>query len=125
MRVTIKSQLTGNTLGQAVEHNEVLGCEVTLGEVYLLVAADILSLGQSQHVIQLGNQLLDGRDELDNTLGDNYCTEVVTISSTNSYCISNICYDIIEAHSLLLNLLRNETDIGLSLQSALQGDVRC
>ena len=89
------------------------------------MAIEVLCLRQSQNVIQLSDQLLDSRNELDNTLWDDNSTEVVTISSTLTNSVSDVCNDIVEAHTLLLDLLRYEADVWLSLQSALQSDVRC
>ena len=97
---------------------------MALGEVNLLVAAYFLSLRQCQYVVELGNELLDGRDELNDTFGDDNRTKVVTVGSTYAYSISNVVNDIVKAHILSLNLLRNEADIGLCLQGTLQGDVR-
>ena len=97
---------------------------MTLGEVHLLVAADLLSLRHSKHIVQLSDELLDGGDELDDTLGDDHGTEIVTIGSTYTHSLGDIVYDIVEALTLGLYLLRDETDIRLSLQGALKGDVR-
>ena len=124
MRIAVESQLTGYAYGQRVEHSEVLGCEVTLGKVNLLVATNLLSLRHSKHIVQLGNKLLDGWDELNDTLRNDYSTEVVTICSTYTNGISNVVNDIVETHGLGLNLLRNEADVGLCLQGALQSNVR-
>ena len=124
MRIAVESQLAGNTYRQAVEYSEVLRCQVTLGEVNLLVAADLLCLRQSQHVVELGNQLLDSGDELDDTLRDDDSTEVVTVGSADSNSVGDVRHDVVEAHSLLLDLLGNEADVRLSLECALKGDVR-
>ena len=70
MRIAVKCQLTSHTYRQAVEDFQVLLSEMTLGEVNLLVTADLLSLRHSQHIVQLSDELLDGGDKLDNTLRD-------------------------------------------------------
>ena len=84
----------------------------------------VLSLWHSQYVVELSDELLDGWDELDYTLRDDNGTEVVAIGSTLTNSVSNVCNDIVEAHTLLLDLLRYEADVRLSLQSALQSDMR-
>ena len=124
MWVAVESQLTGNTCRQTVEYSQILLGEVSLNKVDRLVTIQVLCLRQSQNVVQLSNQLLDSRNELDNTLWDDNGTEVVTISSTLANSVSDVSYDIVEAHTLLLDLLRNQADVWLSLQSALQSDVR-
>ena len=97
---------------------------MTLSEVYLLVTADLLSLRQSKHVVQLSDKFLDSRDELNDTLRNDDGTEVVTISSTSGNSIGDVGNNVVEALCLSLYLLRNEADVGLRLQGALQGDMR-
>ena len=88
------------------------------------MTVEVLCLRHCQYVVQLGNQLLDGRNELDHTLRNDHSTEVVTVGSTSNYSVSDVVNDIVEAHTLLFDLLRDQTDIRLCLQSALQSDMR-
>ena len=75
----------------------------------------VLSLGHSQHVVQLSDELLNGGDELNDTLRDDNRTEVVAIGCTGAYGVGDVVDDIVEAHTLGLNLLRNEADVRLCL----------
>ena len=83
-----------------------------------------LSIVLSQEVVQLGNQALHSRNELDQALRDQYRTEVVTLGGTLSHDTSHVSNDIVQRHILLLNLLGDDTNVRLSLQSALQSDMR-
>ena len=123
VRIAVESQLTGHAHGQAVEHGEVLVGEMTLGEVHLLVAADLLSLRHSEHVVELGDELLDGGDELDDTLRNDDGSEVIAVGSTHGHSLGDVVDDVAEAHTLLLDLLADEADVGLGLQGALECDV--
>ena len=124
MRVTVKGELTSHADRQAVEDSEVLLGEMTLGEVHLLVTADVLSLRHGKHVVQLGDQFLNSGDELDESLRDDDGTEVITLSGTCGNSIGDIGNDIVQALLLSLHLLADETDVWLCLQSTLQGDMR-
>ena len=103
--IAVESQLTGYANGQTIEDGEVLGGKVTLGEVHLLVAADLLGLGQCQHIVQLGDELLDGRNELDDTFRNDNGAEVIAVGSTGGNGIGDVVDDVVETHGLLLNLL--------------------
>ena len=127
--VAVKTELACNVVGQALEHCEVVLCDVALYECYLLLRAAklaALTCGRiSQHFVELLDELLDGRDELDKTLWDEHCTEVVAVFCTAGDDVGDVVHDVVETHLLLLHLLADETDVGLCLQCALQCDVAC
>ena len=97
---------------------------MTLGKVDEFRTVKTLSLRQSQYIIELGNESLDGRNELNDTLRDDYCSKIVAILSTLCHSRSNVFHNIVERHVLLLYFLRDKADIWLSLKCALKSDVR-
>ena len=97
---------------------------MTLGKVDNLATTQVLDLGLSQHVVQLGDEFLDSGNELNQTLGNDDSTEVVAISSTLAHHVCNIGHDVVQALLLGFYLLRDETDVRLSLQGTLQCNVR-
>ena len=70
------------------------------------------------------DQAFHSRNELDQALRDQYRTEVITLGGTLSHDTSHVSNDIVQRHILLLNLLGDDTNVRLSLQSALQSDMR-
>ena len=125
MRVTLKSKLTAYALGQALEYSGVLLGELAYYVLDLLVTLYHveLSLVCSQNVIELGDKLLDGGDELDQNLGNQNGTKVNAACSTVGNNLSDICYDIIKSLVLGLNLLTDKGYVRLGLQSTLQSNM--
>ena len=93
-------------------------------EVNLCTTSQVLCLRSCQDIVQLSYQLLDSRDELDETFRNEHRTEVVSFSSTVGNSLSDISHNIVETHILLLNLFADETDVWLTLQGTLECDVR-
>ena len=125
VRVAIEGKLTSYACRQRVEYSEIILCEVCLHEVDLFAASEVLCLRSSKDVVELCDELLDSRDELDDTLWDEDCTEVVTVSSTVGNCLSDVSNDVVETHFLCLYFLTYKTDVRLTLESTLKGDVTC
>ena len=128
MWVTVEAELTLNVGRKTFQNGLVLGCDVAHYESNLLVGtlelARLASCRICQHLIELCNELLDGRDELNQAFGNDNSTEVVAVGSTVGNSLSDVSNNIVERHLLSLYLLADEADIGLALQSALQSDVR-
>ncbi len=78
----------------------------------------------SKQVIELADEIPHRGDKLDQSLRDQGYSKVVALSSTLSHYRGNILYDLTQGLLLLLNLLRDEADIGLRLESALESNVR-
>ena len=119
MGVAVQTELALYILRQRLQNSQIFRCNVALNERNLLILrSELAALTCSricQYLVQLGNQFLDCGNEFNQTLRDKNSTEVVTISSTVSNNLSQICYYIIQRHLLLLYFLRNKTCIWLSL----------
>ena len=126
VRVAIQRQLTSYALGKRSIQLRVLLCQLADDVSTLLALLDHLELSVmlSQEVVQLSDQTLHCRNELDQALRDQHRTEVVTLSGTLSHDVGDISHDLIQRHVLCLNLLRDDADVRLCLQGALQSDVR-
>ena len=126
MRVTVQRQLTSYALRKRSVQIRVLLRQLADDISTLLALLDHLELSVvlSQEVVQLGDQAFHSRNELDQALRDQYRTEVVTLGGTLSHDTSHVSNDIVQRHILLLNLLGDDTNVRLSLQSALQSDMR-
>ena len=91
----------------------------------LLVEVLIVGTVSGEKIVELLDKATDGGDELDESLGNDYCTEVVAVLSTLCDNLAKVVNNLVEGHVLLLNLLANETYVGLTLECALKGDVAC
>ena len=78
----------------------------------------------SEHIVELSDELLDSRDELDKTFWYEYNTIVETEVCTIGNNLCDVCYDIVESLVLSLYLLTDEGDVRVSLKSALESNVR-
>ena len=77
----------------------------------------------SKQVVEFLNKDTHGRDELDQSFGDEYRTEVQSgIGAINDH-LHDLLHDIVERHVLGFHPLRDEADVRLGLQGALKGDV--
>ena len=92
----------------------------------LLVSGDSaeLCLVVCEVVVELSDERLEGRDEFDKTFGDQYRTEVLTLSSASGYDLSDVGDYVVEGLVLSLYFFADDSDVGLYLQGALEGDVR-
>ena len=126
MRVTVQRQLTSYALRKRSIQIRVLLRQLADDISTLLALLDHLELSVvlSQEVVQLGDQAFHSRNELDQALRDQYRTEVIPLGGTFSHDTSHVSNDIVQRHILLLNLLGDDTNVRLSLQSALQSDMR-
>ncbi len=77
-----------------------------------------------EQVVELVDEATDCRYKLDKALRNEHHTEVVAILSTLSNSRGDLLNNLIERHVLGLNLLRDDADVRLGLESALKGDVR-
>ena len=67
---------------------------------------------------------LKAGDEFDKTFGDQYRTEVLTLSSASGYDLSDVGDYVVKGLVLSLYFFADDSDVGLYLQGALEGDVR-
>ena len=123
--VAVEAELKGDLLGQTAILLGV-GCGekgLDLRELLVLREGSDLVLMSLDYIVELGDQALHRGDELDQTLGDKHGTEVPAHLGALTDYVADVVYDIVESHLLGLNFLGDETDVGLSLESAFQGDV--
>ena len=126
VRVTIQSQLTGNTFRQTCIDSRVFRRKfaddiITL--VRFLNLTEFFSIS-SQEVIQFSNQTFHGRNELYQSFRNQNCTEVVSLCCTVCYHFSDRCYYIVQRHIFCFHFFWNDTYVRLYLQSTFQCDVR-
>ena len=128
MRITVKAKLAGNISRQRLQDSQILSSDVSLNESNLLLCIGedtALTCSRiSQNLIELCNQLLDGRNEFNQAFWNKHSTKVVAFSSTISYNLSDVGNHVVKRHFLFLNFLGNETDVGLRLESTFQSDMR-
>ena len=128
MGVAVQAELACNVCGKRLQYSEVVCCNVALNEADLLFCAckfaRLASFGVCEHFIQLGDELLDSGNEFNETFGDEYGTEVVSILGTVCYNLCEVGNHVVERHFLLLNFFRNQTCVGLGLECAFQSNVR-
>ena len=125
MGVTVKCQLACHACGKRLISGSTLGREVTDNPCTLIVSrhgGKFLGLG-SKKVIELGDKFLNRGDKLDKTLGDENHTLVETLVGTCNDRVGNIIHHLIEGHILGLDLLGNDTDVRLALESTFEGDM--
>ncbi len=116
VRVSIQQQLLLDNHRQVIENLLIM-----LGET----VADIsLAHGAvAEDVIDLLNQHVKFRNKLNQTLRKDHNTVVLAVSRSIDNDIDNILGDLVQGLRLGLNLLGDQTDIGTSVQGALQSDV--
>ena len=126
MRITVERELASHTLWKSLEGLGILLAQMSEDILALCVLIKVLVVCamSSQQVIKLLDEAADSRDELDEALRDKHHTEVVAILCTLSHCCSNLLNDLVQRHILLLDLLRDEADVRLCLECALQSDMR-
>ena len=89
----------------------------------LVVGSHAGSLGSGEQVVQLGDELLHGGDELDKALGDEHRTEVVAVLGTLGDNTGDVRHDVVERLVLGLDFLTHDAHVGLALECAFQSDV--
>ena len=95
--VAIECQLCGHICREREERSEVLSGDVLLHELDLFVGAvDGSSLWRCEYIVELSDELLDSRDELDDTLWDEDCTEVVAFFRTLCHSLGDVSDYIVE-----------------------------
>lgn len=117
--------MAGDTCREAVEGGEVGCVEVGLHVFDLVLAGNGLCLVGSEDVVELGDELLDCRDEFDEAFRDDDGAEVVALGGACRNCVGDVGDDVVEALLLGLDLLGNEADVRLGLECALEGDMGC
>ena len=124
--VAVERELTGDTFGQAGIDSRIFGRKVfdDIIDLFRFLNHCEFRTVRSQIVVQLGDKTLHGRDKFNKSFGNQHRSEVVTFGGTGSHDFGDIIYYIVESHLLGLDFLRNQTNIGLSLQSAFQSDMR-
>ena len=124
--VTVEGQLASDRSWQAGVESRVSSAEV-LDDVGTLVSSRHraeLCFVVSQIVVELSDERLEGRDEFDQTFGDEHRTEVLTLSRTSRDDLSDVGDYVIEGLVLSLYFFADNRDIRLYLQGAFEGDVR-
>jgi len=126
VRVTIQSQLAGNTFRQTCVDSRVFRRKfaddiITL--VRFLNLTEFFSIS-SQEVVQFSNQAFHGRNEFYQSFRNQYSTEVVSLCSTVSYHFSDVSHYIVQRHIFSFYFFRNDTHVRLYLQSTFQCDMR-
>ena len=93
--------------------------------VDLLVVGDHVevSLVSCEHVVEFGDELLDGWDKLDKSLWYKYYTIVHAACGTVGNGVGDVSHHVVERLVLSLYLLTDECDVWMSLQCALECDV--
>ena len=125
VRVTLACQLLCESTRQALEYL-CIGCGKLAVEPLDAVCGSVggVLLG-CEKVIELCYQLLDRGDKLDEALWNQHDTKVVAVLGAVGYGLSNIVDDILQGLTLLLYFLRDDANIGLGLECALQSDMAC
>ena len=124
--VTVEGQLTSDRSWQAGIESRVSSAEV-LDDVGTLVSSRHraeLCFVVSQIVVELSDECLEGRDEFDQTFGDEHRTEVLTLSRTSRDDFSDVGHYVVKGQVLSLYFFADDRDIRLYLQGAFEGDVR-
>ena len=123
--VTVEHELTCNVCREAAE-----GCCVLLAEVradefleFVSIKAGGSFLVFGKDVVELGDEALDGGDELDEAFGNEHCAEVVAIVGAGGHYVGDGVDNVVEGHVLCLNFFRNDADVGLGLEGTFEGDV--
>ncbi|EJX04752.1 hypothetical protein EVA_07139 [gut metagenome] len=123
VRVTFHSELLSYTFWEAFVDACISSRKLAQNPCSLFFSCNITSFWSSEQVVQFCDELLHCRDELDQTFRNQYCTEVVTSSSTLSYNTCDISNDIVESHVLFFYFFANDTYVRLALECAFQSDV--
>ena len=76
-----------------------------------------------EQVVELLDQTADSGDKLDESLRDEHNTEVVALACAVSNGLCDLLYYLVQGEVLLLDLLRDEADVRLCLESTLESDV--
>ena len=105
--VAVERELTGNTLRKSSECLGILLREVSQNVLTLSILVQILivSTMSSQEVVQFLDKTTDSRDKFYQSFRNQHNTEVVTVSSTVGYYLSDILYNLVQCHILGLYLL--------------------
>ncbi len=77
------------------------------------------------HIVKLADKRFHRRYELNQTLRDNHSSKIPSEFGALRNHVAYIAYDIVERHPLRLHLFGDNTDVGLCLECAFKGDVRC
>ena len=77
-----------------------------------------------QEIIQLADEIFHSRDKLDDTLGNESHTIVLSVGGTFGNNVGNVSNNVVECELLLFYLFRDEADVGLCLQGTFKSDVR-
>ncbi|MPM87115.1 hypothetical protein SDC9_134208 [bioreactor metagenome] len=128
MGVAVHQQLFLDFIGKNGEHGLRALAQTTADERYALgtVGQGVESnLFLCQEVVDLVDQSLDLRDELNQAFGNKHHTEVVSIQCTIAHRLGDILNDADQTLLVGLDLFTDQTYIRLGLKSALQCDVTC
>jgi len=123
--VALESELTADREWEGLEESSVLVREVSEHVVNLLVVGNEVEVGLvlGEHIVELSDESLDGWDELDESLRNEDNAIVHTEVSTVGNDFSDIGYDVVKGLVLSFNLLAEQGNIGVSLESTLEGNV--
>ena len=125
MGVAVERELTGHTLREGFKCGLVCLAEVRKDVLALSVLVEILIVGtvSGEQVVELLDQTADSGDELDESLRNKHNTEVVALACAVSNGLCDLLYYLVQGEVLLLDLLRDEADVRLCLESTLESDV--
>ncbi len=124
MGVAVECELTCNTGRERCIYGSRVLREVCDDEFTLLLGSPFCEIGSlCEQVVEFGDEVLHGRNELNETFGDEDSTEVVAVFSTFCNDVGYIVYNILKSLVLSFNFFRNDADVGLSLECAFKSDV--
>ena len=128
MRVALHEQLLLNCLRQDSEYSHGLLGQTLLDKCILLSpgsqSVEFVSFAAGQKLVDLLNQNGELRNKLNHTLRDDSYTKVHALCCSLLYRVCNVVSDLGQRHLLLSDFLRNQADVRLGLQCALQSYVR-
>lgn len=126
--VAVESELTGHTCGKRCVSFGICCAEIGEYELALLLlggeAGEFLGV-LCENIVEFGDKSLDGGNELDETFGNEHAAEVVAVGCAFCHYIGDVVHNLLKSHVLGLDLFGDYADIGLALECALEGDVRC
>ena len=119
MRISVEQELVGDGVGQEVE--EGLGSEAqVLGDVLSEVAGNV---GLGNKFVNFLNKISHLGNELNEALGHQNNTVVLSKFSAFNDDVSNLGSDLGEGHVLLSDFLANQHAVDLSSEGAFEGNV--
>src|SRR5699024_423048 len=127
VRISLQEQLLLNRLGKDCKYSHRLLGKTFLDEGILLFPArkriERIRLAAREKLVDLADQSGELRNELNYALRNHNYTKVVSIGCSLLYRVRDIIRDLRQGLLLRFYFLRNQADVRLALQSALQSNV--